>query len=224
VRNTALSSVFVGRTASDSWPKRGEWAIRLVDIIVSFVALVFLAPVILVTALLVYVTNPGPIFFAHSRLGRDGKPFPCLKFRTMVTDAEERLRAILAEDPTRRLEWALDHKLRDDPRITIIGKFLRSSSIDELPQFYNVLRGHMSLVGPRPIVKAEIVRYGRYYRDYCGVRPGITGLWQVSGRNDVTYRRRVAMDVTYARNRSLSLNLRIMLMTIPSVLMAKGSY
>jgi lipopolysaccharide/colanic/teichoic acid biosynthesis glycosyltransferase len=212
-------------TGSMALSKLGEgFAIRLLDIVISLLALAFLAPVFILTGAFVFVTNPGPIFFAHRRLGKGGKSFRCLKFRTMVVDAEERLQALLEADPIRRLEWALDHKLRDDPRITVIGRFLRSSSIDELPQLFNVLRGDMSLVGPRPIVQAEIMRYGRYYHHYCSVLPGITGLWQVSGRNDVSYRRRVAMDVIYSRNCSLSLNLRILLMTFPSVLMAKGSY
>ena len=129
-----------------------------------------------------------------------------------------------ASDPIARLEWEKDHKLRNDPRITRLGSFLRKSSLDELPQLFNVLRGEMSLVGPRPIVDAEVVRYGRYFADYCSVRPGITGLWQISGRNDVSYRRRVALDVAFARARSRSLYVRILAGTVPSVLVRRGSY
>ena len=123
-----------------------------------------------------------------------------------------------------RAEWDQDHKLRDDPRVTALGRFLRRSSLDELPQLLNILAGEMSVVGPRPIVEAEIRRYGRYFQDYCAVKPGLTGLWQVSGRNDVTYRRRVAMDVLYCRRKSLVLDLKIITMTVPALLSARGCY
>lgn len=199
-------------------------AMRLADITVSLAAIILLLPLLAVTALLVALTSRGPILFAHRRLGRGGISFPCLKFRTMVVDAEQRLAHILATDPAALAEWERDHKLKKDPRITPIGRFLRASSIDELPQFFNVLRGQMSVVGPRPIVPAEIGRYGRYFKHYCLVRPGITGLWQVSGRNDVSYRRRVAMDVRYVQRRSLDLNLRIIVLTVPMVIVARGSY
>lgn len=197
---------------------------RALDVGVSLAALAFLLPLLVVIAVLVFVTNPGPIFFAHRRMGRNGIAFPCLKFRTMVVDAEQRLNAILLADPIARLDWERDHKLKNDPRITAIGNFLRKSSLDELPQLLNVFRGDMAIVGPRPIVLAEANRYGRYFQDYCRVRPGITGMWQISGRNDVTYRRRVALDVAYARTRSIGLDLKIILLTIPAVLAARGSY
>ena len=199
-------------------------AIRGLDIVVALAALVLLFPLLIVTGILVAVTDPGPVFFAHKRLGKDGQSFPCLKFRTMAVDAEKRLAQILATSPEALAEWQRDHKLKNDPRITPIGKFLRASSIDELPQFINVLRGQMSVVGPRPIVAAEMERYGRYFHHYCGVRPGITGLWQVSGRSDVNYRRRVAMDVRYVMRRSFFLNLRIIVLTVPMVILARGSY
>jgi len=199
-------------------------AVRLLDMLVASAALIFLAPLLLLIAALVFIVDPGPIFFAHRRLGRDGRTFPCLKFRSMVVDSEQRLKELLASNPDARAEWARDFKLRRDPRITPIGNFLRKTSIDELPQLLNVLRGEMSIVGPRPIVEGEIERYGRYFADYSRVKPGITGLWQVSGRNNVHYRRRVALDVTYARNKSLALDLRILAMTVPAVLLAKGSY
>ena len=198
-------------------------ATRLFDIAVSLALLVFLAPLMIVVAMLVVATNPGPVIFGHKRLGRDGRTFSCLKFRSMVTDSQERLAQLLASDADARREWERDHKLKNDPRITPIGAFLRKSSLDELPQLFNVLRGDMSLVGPRPIVMDEVRRYGRYFSHYSQVRPGITGLWQVSGRSNTSYRRRVAMDVTYSRSRSLSLNVKILLMTVPSVLMARGS-
>jgi len=150
--------------------------------------------------------------------------FPCLKLRTMVRDSEDRLRRHLEANPAARAEWTLDRKLRVDPRITPLGVFLRKSSLDELPQLLNVVCGHMSLVGPRPIVPAEAARYGRYMQFYCNVRPGITGLWQVSGRNDISYRRRVAMDTIYSRTRWVGGDIWIMVRTVPAVLASKGSF
>lgn len=197
---------------------------RVIDITVAVILLVFLAPLMLFIAIGVWVSNPGPIFFAHRRIGRGGRVFHCLKFRTMATDAERRLKHILATDPAARAEWQRDFKLRNDPRVFGFGRILRKSSLDELPQLFNVLRGDMSLVGPRPITEDEVHRYGRYFSYYCAVRPGITGLWQISGRNDVSYRRRIAFDVVYARHRRPQLDFLIMLRTIPSVLFASGSY
>lgn len=197
---------------------------RLIDIVVSAMGLIILAPLLLVLALLVYITDPGPVLFGHQRIGRDARFFRCLKFRTMVVDAEARLQEMLERDPEARAEWLAEHKLRRDPRITRIGRFLRRSSLDELPQLINVLIGDMSLVGPRPIVIDEVQRYGRYFLNYCSVRPGITGLWQVCGRSNVSYVRRVAMDVAYVRKKCLMLDVRIMAMTLPSVLKFNGAY
>ena len=185
--------------------------------------LLFLSPVMIVVAIAVFLCSPGPVMFGHKRIGRGGASFRCLKFRSMVIDAEARLATLLASDPEARLSWERDHKLKYDPRITAIGSFLRKTSLDELPQLLNVLKGDMSLVGPRPIVLAEAERYGRYFDAYLQVRPGITGLWQVSGRSNVSYRRRVALDVAYTRNKSLRLDMRILVSTIPSVLAARGS-
>jgi exopolysaccharide production protein ExoY len=197
---------------------------RAIDVVLSIAALIFLAPLLLLVALLVYIVDPGPILFGHRRLGKDGRSFRCWKFRSMVVDADARLRALLETDPVARAEWEADHKLRDDPRVTRIGHFLRKSSLDELPQFFNVLVGEMSLVGPRPIVSDEIAKYGRYFASYCRVRPGITGLWQISGRNDVSYRRRVALDVAYVRSKSVALDIGILLLTVPRVVARRGSY
>lgn len=197
---------------------------RVLDIVVALLALLFFLPLSVLVAALLFVSDPGPIFFAHRRIGKGGKPFACLKFRTMVVDADARLVHLLAIDADARAEWDRDHKIRNDPRITRTGQFVRRSSLDELPQLVNVLIGNMSLVGPRPIVPGEVVRYGRYFADYCSVLPGITGLWQVSGRNNVSYRRRIALDIRYARKRSLLMNLRILAMTIPAVFAARGSY
>ena len=214
---TRAPAVTIGGNATRRW-------IRVIDVVGASFALVFFAPILIIVALVVMLAGGGgPILFAHTRVGHNGRHFHCLKFRTMVHDAEARLQQLLDSDPEARLSWQRDQKLRNDPRITPVGRFLRVSSLDELPQFWNVLMGEMSLVGPRPITDAEVMRYGRYFADYISVKPGITGLWQISGRNDVSYRRRVAMDVAYARSQSVSLFLRILVFTVPAVLMARGS-
>jgi lipopolysaccharide/colanic/teichoic acid biosynthesis glycosyltransferase len=194
------------------------------NMVVALGALVFLLPVMLLIAITVHVQDGGPVLFAHRRIGLNGRTFRCLKFRSMAVDAEQRLAALLESDPAARAEWEADHKLRQDPRVTRLGAFLRKTSLDELPQLLNVLRGDMSLVGPRPIVEAEVEKYGRRFRDYCAVKPGITGLWQVSGRNDTGYRTRVALDSVYARRRHLGLDAYIIVATVPAVLTRRGSY
>jgi lipopolysaccharide/colanic/teichoic acid biosynthesis glycosyltransferase len=185
---------------------------------------VFLLPLLVVLTLCVVAQDGGPAVFAHERIGRGGRRFKCLKFRSMVRNADEKLAELLKRDPVARAEWARDHKLRRDPRVTPIGDFLRKSSLDELPQLFNVLRGEMCIVGPRPIVVAEVPRYGRRFEHYCLVKPGITGLWQVSGRNDVSYRRRVAMDSLYARRKNLAWDIQLLVLTAPAILFARGSY
>jgi len=201
-----------------------ERIIRAMDLTISLTLLVLLAPVLVIIAIGVYLSDPGPIIFAHSRVGRNGTMFKVLKFRSMVKDAQARLQHLLATDAEARASWAAEHKLRNDPRITRLGRFLRKSSLDELPQLINVLRGEMSLVGPRPISPEEAVRYGRYFDLYCSVKPGVTGLWQVCGRNDVSYRRRVALDVSFTRNHTVPLYLAILARTAPAALLARGSY
>jgi exopolysaccharide production protein ExoY len=197
---------------------------RVLDLVLASIALVVILPTLLLIAVMVKLQDGGPVVFAQTRIGRNGRRFSCYKIRTMVVDAQARLDALLASDPQARRDWEKDHKLRNDPRITRLGRILRESSLDELPQLFNVISGEMSIVGPRPIVEAEVIRYGRYFSHYCSVPPGITGLWQVSGRNDVEYRQRVALDVLYSRSRSLKRNLTIMAMTVPAVLLRKGSY
>ena len=196
---------------------------RIFDVAASLACLIFLAPLMLAILVLILVIDRAPPVFGHTRIGRGGAAFRCFKFRTMRLDADEHLRALLESDETARLWWERQHKLPEDPRITPLGSLLRRSSLDELPQFLNVLRGEMSLVGPRPIVAAEIAKYGRYFEHYCRVRPGITGLWQVSGRSSTTYRRRVAMDVVYIRSRTLLLDLKIAALTLPAVVFQRGS-
>jgi exopolysaccharide production protein ExoY len=220
-RSNTLPRTAVSRRSA---PNSNELVRRSVDLVLASFALLFFAPLMVLVAIAVWMQDGGPVFYAHSRVGRDGRVFKCLKFRSMLVDSEARLQRLLAESPEARAEWDRDHKLRNDPRITALGSFLRRSSLDELPQLFNVLVGEMSLVGPRPIVAGEVKRYGRRFGHYCSVRPGITGLWQVSGRNDVSYRRRVAIDTCYAQHQSLALDLRILIATVPSVLMRKGSY
>lgn len=165
-----------------------------------------------------------PFLIRHNRVGRNGQLFPCLKFRTMVVDAEARLNRYLAENPAAQNEWNASRKLKDDPRVTSIGKVLRKSSLDEIPQLLNVIRGEMSLVGPRPIVPAEAIHYGSRIERYHAVRPGMTGVWQVSGRSDVSYERRVELDCKYVAERNFISDIYILFATIPAVLRSKGSY
>jgi lipopolysaccharide/colanic/teichoic acid biosynthesis glycosyltransferase len=196
---------------------------RALDIIGAGVGLVLLAPFFLIVALMVRADG-GPAFFAHQRVGRGGKLFGCLKFRSMVIDSQARLEALLANDPAARAEWEATRKLKNDPRITPIGRFLRSTSLDELPQLINVLLGEMSLVGPRPVQEAEIDRYyGASAAHYMAVRPGITGLWQVSGRSETSYESRVALDVAYVSRPSLLADLSILLRTPVAVLSRRGA-
>ncbi|CAM2930724.1 hypothetical protein JHFBIEKO_2349 [Methylobacterium mesophilicum] len=203
---------------------RLDWAAkRGLDIGVAATALFLLLPLMLLIAVLVWAGDRKAPIFRHMRLGRDGRSFGCLKFRSMVTDGEGVLAAHLAASPRARAEWAATHKLSDDPRITAIGQVLRKTSLDELPQLWNVLRGEMSLVGPRPIVQAEVARYGRAFATCFAVPPGVTGLWQVSGRSDTSYAERVALDLDYASRWSLRRDIAIMLRTVPAVLAQRGS-
>lgn len=221
----AFSSQALGRTSSRAPAVSIDQALtEALNVLVALVAIVLLAPIMLAVAAAIYAQDGGPIIFAHRRLGKNGRHFHCLKFRSMAVDAQERLQALLASDPEARAEWEKDHKLRNDPRVTKLGAFLRKTSLDELPQFFNVLRGEMSVVGPRPIVDGEIVKYGRRFDKYCAVKPGITGLWQVSGRNDTSYRTRVAMDCVYAAKRNVLGDAYIVAMTVPAVLLRRGSY
>lgn len=197
-------------------------ASRAFDVLIAAAGLIVLMPVMLLVAAVIKLSDGGPVLFRQERIGHGGRRFRCLKFRTMVTDAEARLKTLLASDARTSREWLAGQKLEADPRITPLGRFLRRTSLDELPQLFNVLKGDMAIVGPRPIVADEVKRYGRYYSAYCAVRPGITGLWQVSGRNGVSYRRRVALDTCYVRYRSLLLDLVIVLRTIPAMVQQTG--
>ncbi len=208
----------------DADDRMGDVVLRLLDVVGALCALVLASPVMLLVALAVWLTSPGPVLFAQRRIGRHGQAFFCLKFRTMTVDADAQLRALLDSDAAARAEWQRTQKLRLDPRVSPIGRFLRRTSLDELPQLFNVLAGSMSLVGPRPIVEAEIARYGRHFAVYCQVRPGLTGLWQVQRDGSTSYRRRVAFDVAFARARSPRLYLLIIARTVPAVLTGRGAW
>ncbi len=192
------------------------------DWLAAAAALIVAAPVLCIIAALVKLDG-GPVLFGHLRVGRDGRPFHCLKFRSMVVDSDAALSCLLRDDPLAAIEWAETHKLKRDPRITRIGRFLRASSLDELPQLFNILRLEMSLVGPRPIVTAEMPRYGGHIVSYQSVRPGLTGLWQISGRSDTTYDERVRLDTWYAGNWSFWSDIKIILRTVPAVLRRSGA-
>ena len=197
---------------------------RIFDLVCTIGGGVLILPIIAVVALLVAIDNKGNVIFAHRRIGKNGKEFPCYKFQSMVPNAQEILQDYLAKNPGARKEWEESFKLTNDPRVTKLGGFLRKTSLDELPQLWNVIKGDMSLVGPRPIVKKEIERYGEYFREYAMVLPGITGMWQASGRSDTTYEERVAMDTWYVRNWSVWLDIMYLAKTFTAVLFGKGAY
>ncbi|HEY1889173.1 MAG TPA: sugar transferase [Steroidobacteraceae bacterium] len=196
---------------------------RILDIVGAVVLAVVFSPLVLMIIAFMGAEE-GSIIYRHRRVGRDGHMFECLKFRTMVPNADQVLRELLEQDPAIKAEWLRDHKLRCDPRVTRLGRFLRRTSLDELPQLWNVMRGEMSLVGPRPVVREELLRYGRNVHTYLSAKPGITGLWQVKGRNDTDYRRRVVLDTYYVRNQNLLLDLYILLKTTRVVLGGSGAY
>jgi lipopolysaccharide/colanic/teichoic acid biosynthesis glycosyltransferase len=196
---------------------------RTFDIVVALLLLVVLSPVFLILALLI-IRDGGPAIFGHVRVGHGSEPFRCLKFRSMVPNADVVLRELLARDPAARAEWEREHKLKNDVRVTAIGKFMRRTSLDELPQLLNVVRGEMSLVGPRPVLNEELKRYGNDATYYLAVKPGMTGLWQVSGRNDTDYPTRVSLDVAYIQNWTFLADIRILFKTVDVVLNGRGAY
>lgn len=196
----------------------GGRAKRLMDLIVATLALVLATPLMLCVAFLVRTTAGAPAIFSHTRIGFNGKPFACYKFRTMTANAEQVLCDYIASNPEAAKEWEENRKFRNDPRVTFLGRMLRKSSLDELPQLFNILRGDMSCVGPRPIVAEELQRYGTCADDYLQARPGLTGLWQVMGRNAIDYAGRVSIDSRYVRNWSLWTDIVILCRTVFAVL------
>jgi exopolysaccharide production protein ExoY len=212
------------RFASDSPRPIGLTSKRIIDIVLSLSGIVLLAPLLAICFVVTFIMSPGPVLFRHKRVGFRGKHFDCLKFRTMVPDASERLRRLLETDPIAAAEWAANQKLRNDPRVTAIGAILRRSSLDELPQLYNVLMGDMSIVGPRPVTEEELIKYSHAMDAYYACRPGITGLWQVSGRSTTTFNKRVACDSFYASHWSVTLDAKIIIATIPAVCFSDTAY
>ena len=199
---------------------------NLLDFLGSILIILTAFPIFILIAILIKLGSRGPIFFIQKRVGKNKKEFYCLKFRTMHPEAEDLLKNLLDKNDDLKKEFEKDHKIKNDPRITPIGKFLRKTSLDEIPQFINVIRGEMSIVGPRPIVKEEISKYGSSFLKAFSVRPGITGLWQVSGRNNLSYEKRVEMDTIYAINRDFLMDLRIIIRTFGVILFPRdrGAY
>lgn len=196
----------------------------LIDRLITLMGGLIVLPFIILIALLIRIDSPGPILYGQIRIGQNGESFKAWKFRSMAKNADRTLESYLDAHPELRESWERDHKLRNDPRITRVGRFLRQTSLDELPQLWNILRGEMSLVGPRPIVDEEIQRYGEKFGLYTKVTPGLTGLWQVSGRNNLTYEERVSLDAYYVRNWSVWLDLYILIRTVWVVISGEGAY
>ncbi|MBW3049936.1 galactosyl-1-phosphate transferase [Prochlorococcus marinus XMU1403] len=219
---SSLPAVEIIRNQSRS----GRTLKRIGDIIFSLIVLTLGSPIFISIAILVKLSSPGSVFYIQKRVGRNYREFGCIKFRTMYKDADDLLPNLLEKYPLMRKEFEKDFKLRQDPRITKLGRFLRRSSLDELPQFFNVLKGEMSVVGPRPIVSNEIIKYSLFMEEVISVRPGLTGLWQVSGRNNLSYKKRVELDLFYARYRNFLLDLEIIILTLGVLLfpMDRGAF
>jgi len=203
------------------WARRAK---RALDLLLTVVGGLMISPLLIALMILIKLDSPGPVFYGHRRLGVGGKHFCCWKFRTMHTNAAQLLDEFLEREPDLRAEWEQNFKLRHDPRVTRVGRILRKTSLDELPQLWNVVRGEMSLVGPRPIVDAEVPKYGTVYEMYRRIRPGISGFWQVNGRNDTDYGERVQLDAYYVNNWSVWLDLVILVRTVRSVIFGRGAY
>lgn len=195
------------------------------DYTLTVLGTIVISPFLILIVCWIFIEDPGPIIYKHMRVGKAGKIFPCYKFRTMCVNSQEVLEDLLATNPEVKKEWEANFKLKDDPRVTKIGAFMRKTSLDELPQIFNVLRGEMSLVGPRPVIQKELdMHYREFAETYQSVKPGITGLWQVSGRSDTTYEERVRMDVWYVQNWSVWLDISLLWRTFTSVVKQEGAY
>ncbi|MBD1922424.1 sugar transferase [Microcoleus sp. FACHB-831] len=206
-----------------SYSLDGYFVKRLFDVLFSLSVLILFSPLYLLLAILIAISSSGPIFYVQERVGRNHKPFGCIKFRTMFSNADDVLMEMMETSPHLRQEFEDNFKLKEDPRITAIGKFLRVTSLDEFPQFWNVLKGDMSVVGPRPLVPEELPKYGSHIDKVLTIKPGITGLWQVSGRNDIPYNRRIQMDVYYVNFHNFWLDLWLVVKTIGVVLAPKNN-
>lgn len=227
--NVEISTLFVEQlTIIKSKNNLSRWYNRtaklIFDMVLTLVGTILISPILVLLCICVAISNHGRVIFAHQRVGLNGRLFPCYKFQTMIPNAEEALQQYLSEHPEARIEWERNFKLPHDPRVTRLGALLRKTSLDELPQIFNVLKGEMSLVGPRPVVQAELAKYGENQKEYLMVRPGITGVWQASGRSDTTYEERVAMDTWYVRNWSIWIDLKYLYRTFAAVINKKGAY
>lgn len=220
---SAVSPLSSSNESDLSFPIGGI-AKRSFDVSSALLAILILSPIFLMIMALVKLTDRGPAFYGHRRVGHNGRTFHCLKFRTMVSNGDEVLRQYLAANPEAAEEWKATRKLKNDPRVTAVGQVLRKLSLDELPQLINIIRGEMSVVGPRPVVDEELNYYESAASYYLSTRPGLTGLWQISGRNDVSYKERVDFDTHYVRNWSMMQDVSIIFKTIPAVCMSRGSY
>lgn len=222
--NTQETSYTVDQQEHENLPVGGGVK-RTFDFVFSAVALVAALPFFLFIPIVIFIVSPGPVFFTHNRIGFRGKTFPCLKFRTMVVDADRVLQAHFENNPSARIEFEKHRKLRNDPRILpLVGSFLRKTSFDELPQFWNVLRGEMSVVGPRPVTQDELYNFGEFSGRYKLARPGITGLWQVSGRSDLSFTKRVELDCTYVANCAFLTDLWLITKTVGVLVNRRGAY
>lgn len=211
--------------STPAWKIRHLPVKRVFDLSFSLLVLTLGLPIFLLIALSIKCTSRGKVFYSQIRIGRGGKAFRCFKFRTMYADADQRLESLLRQDPVKRAEWKANRKLKQDPRITPLGKFLRKTSLDEIPQFFNVLKGNLSIVGPRPVVQEEIDQFfGVKAYKILSIRPGLTGIWQVSGRNNTTYSQRVHLDETYVDSQTLWLDVKLIAKTIPCMIFARGAY
>jgi lipopolysaccharide/colanic/teichoic acid biosynthesis glycosyltransferase len=210
-----------GAPSSIAW---GQLVKRCLDVVVGASLIIMLSPLLSTLAIIVVLSDGGPAVFGHARVGRHGRKFRCLKFRSMIVNADQVLKHLLETDPEARAEWEREFKLKNDVRVTRIGRFLRRTSLDELPQLWNVVRGDMSLVGPRPIIDDELARYGADVQYYLQTKPGMTGLWQVSGRNSLDYATRVSLDVAYVKNWSLVWDVVILFRTFKVVFVGQGAY
>ncbi len=200
------------------------FAKRCIDLLLCIIASPFVIILTGIIAIIIKKTSPGPIFYGHKRIGKNHKTITCWKFRSMVTDSENQLQHILATDPVRAAEWEKDRKFTNDPRVTPFGKFLRRTSLDELPQLWNIFKGEMSFVGPRPVTEPELIRYGKYADYVLSVQPGLSGMWQISGRSDTGYEERITLDTYYIQNWSVWLDIWIILKTVWVVLKGSGAY
>jgi exopolysaccharide production protein ExoY len=218
VSRAIAGGAYTGRSSGDIGEPVGGRAKRAMDIVISATALLLLSPLMVIVAILVGVSMGSPIIFAQRRVGYGRSTFVCYKFRTMVVDADRVLREHLVRDPDAAREWRESRKLQHDPRVGCLGHILRKSSLDELPQLFNVLRGDMSCVGPRPVVDDEVANYGVYARECFKAKPGLTGIWQVNGRSLCQYSRRIALDRAYVRRWSVWLDLMILIKTVPAIL------